>query len=254
MLIKKADKGIPREKKVYMAIIRMINAHIRRCLRYCLPVCMIVCAAVLCSSCAGESLTAKDLEGYVGADSSKESTERSENVTGRDGSDGISSSETSSPDDISEEGGRASSNEKSDDQGVHGVVQKSTEATSETEKESLPSETAAEDKANKESTAQVYSCNITIDGGEELGIIFSGTIEYTGSASVYDILCKSGADIIGSSYYISAINGLAEKEHGAMSGWLYQVNGETPMVSCGAYKVEDGDSIYWFYRYDDTRV
>ena len=47
--------------------------------------------------------------------------------------------------------------------------------------------------------------------------------------------------------YVSSINGLAEKEHGASSGWMYAVNGKLPNMACSAYKLVDGDSIQWRY-------
>ena len=53
----------------------------------------------------------------------------------------------------------------------------------------------------------------------------------------------------GSQYglYVSAIGGLAEKEHGGKSGWVYSVNGVSPMTSCANYVLSDGDAVSWFY-------
>ena len=47
--------------------------------------------------------------------------------------------------------------------------------------------------------------------------------------------------------YVSAIDGLAEFEYGEMSGWSYRVNGEDPLVGMSQYKLEDRDSVVWFY-------
>ena len=47
--------------------------------------------------------------------------------------------------------------------------------------------------------------------------------------------------------YVSSIGGLAEKEHGAMSGWVYAVNGYEPNTACSNYELRDGDSLVWTY-------
>lgn len=79
----------------------------------------------------------------------------------------------------------------------------------------------------------------------------SGTFTFEEGATVYDALCALGLSI-GSQdsihgVYVSSINGLAEKEHGASSGWMYAVNGKLPNMACSAYKLVDGDSIQWRY-------
>lgn len=70
-------------------------------------------------------------------------------------------------------------------------------------------------------------------------------------ATAYDALCATGLSVNAASsqygVYVSAIGGLAEKEHGASSGWLYAVNGTTPGVSCSTYVLQDGDTIEWRY-------
>lgn len=43
------------------------------------------------------------------------------------------------------------------------------------------------------------------------------------------------------------IGGLAEKEHGGHSGWMYSVNGAVPMTACSNYVLSNGDSVSWYY-------
>lgn len=79
----------------------------------------------------------------------------------------------------------------------------------------------------------------------------SGTFTFEEGATAYDALCALGLSI-GSQdsihgVYVSSINGLAEKEHGGSSGWMYAVNGKLPNMACSAYKLVDGDSIQWRY-------
>lgn len=47
--------------------------------------------------------------------------------------------------------------------------------------------------------------------------------------------------------YITEIGGLAEKDCGGASGWMYRVNGETPMKGASKYTLQDGDVVEWYY-------
>lgn len=78
-----------------------------------------------------------------------------------------------------------------------------------------------------------------------------GTFTFNEGATVYDALCALGLSVNahGSSYgtYVSAIGGLAEKQHGGTSGWMYSVNGTTPMTACSNYVLSNGDNVVWYY-------
>lgn len=78
-----------------------------------------------------------------------------------------------------------------------------------------------------------------------------GTFTFNEGATVYDALCALGLSVNahGSSYgtYVAAIGGLAEKEHGSTSGWMYSVNGVTPMTACSNYVLSNGDDVVWYY-------
>lgn len=78
-----------------------------------------------------------------------------------------------------------------------------------------------------------------------------GTFTFNEGATPYDALCALGLSINahGSSYgtYVAAIGGLAEKEHGGTSGWMYSVNGVTPMTACSNYVLSNGDNVVWYY-------
>lgn len=85
-------------------------------------------------------------------------------------------------------------------------------------------------------------------GGSVAG---GGSFSFKEGATAYDALCACGLSVSASStaygVYVAAIGGLAEKEHGASSGWMYSVNGKTPMTSCSSYRLSDGDSVSWYY-------
>ena len=78
-----------------------------------------------------------------------------------------------------------------------------------------------------------------------------GTFTFNEGATPYDALCALGLSINArpSSYgtYVAAIGGLAEKEHGGTSGWMYSVNGKTPNTACSNYILKNGDTVVWYY-------
>lgn len=79
----------------------------------------------------------------------------------------------------------------------------------------------------------------------------SATPTFEKGATAYDALCATGLSVTSknSQYgiYVSAIGGLAEKEFGGSSGWMYSVNGSAPNISCGKYALKDGDRVSWYY-------
>lgn len=79
----------------------------------------------------------------------------------------------------------------------------------------------------------------------------SGSFSFNPGATPYDALCALGLSVNArsTSYgtYVAAIGGLAEKEHGGTSGWMYSVNGSTPMTACTNYVLSNGDAVVWYY-------
>lgn len=94
--------------------------------------------------------------------------------------------------------------------------------------------------------------SVTVDSSAAGGAVSGGTTAtFAQGATAYDALMACGLSVnaSGGQYgvYVSAIGGLAEKEHGGKSGWVYTVNGSDPGVSCSACVLRDGDSVSWFY-------
>lgn len=85
------------------------------------------------------------------------------------------------------------------------------------------------------------------------GVIFSdANVQFTEGESVMKVLkraLKSQKTVcqITSGGYIVSIGGLAEKDCGETSGWLYRVNGELPNVSCKYYTLQAGDRVEFIY-------
>lgn len=75
----------------------------------------------------------------------------------------------------------------------------------------------------------------------------SGTLQLPEDATAYDALAATGLSLEGSSSYVSAVNGLAEKVMGGTSGWTYTVNGTMPMTAASNYILHEGDAVRWVY-------
>ncbi len=54
-------------------------------------------------------------------------------------------------------------------------------------------------------------------------------------------------DIDAAGTYIRGIDGISERDFGALSGWVFRVNGEYPNVSCADFALSPGDTVEWIY-------
>ena len=92
---------------------------------------------------------------------------------------------------------------------------------------------------------------------EDGWILAPVTVEFTEGQSVFDVLLDTvKANAIHMEYqntpmyqsaYIEGIGNLYEFDCGALSGWMYCVNGWFPNYGCSRYTVEPGDVIEWMY-------
>ena len=127
-------------------------------------------------------------------------------------------------------------------------------------------------------TAKTYTCTFSIECSTILnnlsmldpaklemvpsgGVILSKTtVTFYEGESVYDVLqrlCKEkGIHMeaewtpIYNSAYIEGIHNLYEFDCGALSGWMYKVNGWYPNYGCSRYQLKDGDVVEWRYTCD----
>lgn len=72
--------------------------------------------------------------------------------------------------------------------------------------------------------------------------------------TVFDLLCRAAKthripmEYSGSDHaYMEGIGYLYEFSCGALSGWMYTVNGSSAEVSCSDYRPQNGDTVYWVY-------
>lgn len=109
--------------------------------------------------------------------------------------------------------------------------------------------------SNSSSEQGGITVSITVDASIVGAGSSSATVSLAQGATVYDALKATGVSMNASNtqygIYVSSIGGLAEKEHGATSGWMYSVNGVTPMTACSNYKLSNGDKIVWYYVTSD---
>jgi len=63
----------------------------------------------------------------------------------------------------------------------------------------------------------------------------------------YEIVDEDGD---GEDVYIRSIDGLAEFDKGAGSGWIYRVNGEGPQAPVDRYELDNGDTVELLYTSD----
>lgn len=229
----------------------------------------------------GESVVAKDVKGSdstvasgkAGSKDSKSSDGANDESKGSDKSDSKKESESSdkesnkgsdskkSEDKDGKKSGEKNSNKKTD--GNQSTSQNSTSSggagSTPGASSSSSGASSAPDNGNASTGGQGGSqesnyVTVTVSvTSSAVGnpVSSGGTFTFNEGATVYDALCALGLSVNahGSSYgtYVSAIGGLAEKQHGGTSGWMYSVNGTTPMTACSNYVLSNGDNVVWYY-------
>ena len=86
------------------------------------------------------------------------------------------------------------------------------------------------------------------------------TVVFYEGESVFDVLqrvCKENKIHMEASWtpmynsaYIEGIHNLYEFDCGALSGWMYRVNGWYPNYGCSRYQLQDGDVVEWRFTCD----
>jgi hypothetical protein len=83
------------------------------------------------------------------------------------------------------------------------------------------------------------------------GIMADCEVPYTEGMTGMDALKAAaklkGIEVDESHGYVRGIGGLYEKDCSGSSGWLYNVNGEYPNVSCDKYKLNENDTMTFIY-------
>ena len=218
----------------------------------------------------GESVVAKDASvsgsttasGKTGAKGSKSSDDASSGSKDSDESDSKDDSESSdkkSDKDSKEKksegkGGKKSSNTSAGQGSESAGGSSSSSGSGSASGGGSASNSGGASAGNQDGSQQPGYVTVTVSvTSSAVGnpVSSSGTFTFNKGATVYDALCALGLSVNarGTSYgtYVAAIGGLAEMEHGDKSGWMYSVNGETPMTACSNYTLKNGDTVVWYY-------
>lgn len=218
----------------------------------------------------GESVVAKDASvsgsttasGKTGAKGSKSSDDASSGSKGSDESDSKDDSESSdkkSDKDSKEKksegkGGKKSSNTSAGQGSESAGGSSSSSGSGSASGGGSASNSGGASAGNQDGSQQPGYVTVTVSvTSSAVGnpVSSGGTFTFNEGATPYDALCALGLSINArpSSYgtYVAAIGGLAEKEHGGTSGWMYSVNGKTPNTACSNYVLKNGDNVVWYY-------
>ena len=209
----------------------------------------------------GESVVTKDTKasgstttsGEVGSKDSKSSDDTNDGSRGSDKSDSKKDSESSDKEsdknsDSKKSGEKGAGNKKTDNS--QSASQNSANSGGPSAVPDNGSASSGGQSGSQESNYVTVTVSVT---SSAVGnpVSSGGTFTFNEGATVYDALCALGLSVNahGSSYgtYVSAIGGLAEKQYGGTSGWMYSVNGTTPMTACSNYVLSNGDRVVWYY-------
>ena len=205
----------------------------------------------------GESVVAKDASvsgsttasGETGAKGSKSSDDASSGSKGSAESDSKDDSESSD-----KKSGDKSGSQNSDSTGGSSASDGSSSGGGSTSGGGSASNSGSASAGNQGGSQQPGYVTVTVSvTSSAVGnpVSSSGTFTFNEGATVYDALRALGLSVnaYGTSYgtYVAAIGGLAEKEHGGTSGWMYSVNGVTPNTACSNYVLSNGDRVVWYY-------
>lgn len=224
-----------------------------------------IARAVAGKSVADSGSTASDKAGAAGSSSSDAADSESKDSDKSDSKDDSESSDKESDKDSKEKKSEGKSGKKSGGKSTS----KNSESTGTGESSSSGSASSGGGSAtgggsasnggsassgNQSGSQQSGYVTVTVSvTSSAVGnpVSSGGTFTFNEGATAYDALCALGLSVNahGSSYgtYVAAIGGLAEKEHGGTSGWMYSVNGVTPNTACSNYVLSNGDSVVWYY-------
>ncbi len=212
----------------------------------------------------GESVVAKDAKGSdstvasgkAGSKDSKSSDGANDESKGSDKSDSKKESESSDKEsnkgsDSKKTDGNQSTSQNSTSSGGAGSTPGASSSSSGASSAPDNGNASTGDQGSSQQPSYVTVAVSVTSSSVGNPVSSGGTFTFNEGATVYDALCALGLSVNahGSSYgtYVSAIGGLAEKQYGGTSGWMYSVNGTTPMTACSNYVLSNGDDVVWYY-------
>lgn len=148
---------------------------------------------------------------------------------------------------------------KSTNQSTASSTTKSTESTQESSKTTTENNNKATSNITQNQNDNKITVSVQVIGVDST--LMRGSLSLEKNTSVYSALktlaSQQGVSIstsgFGSTTYVRGIGGLYEFDYGGNSGWLYMVNGVKPNYGAYSYKLNDGDTIKWYYTTDYTK-
>ena len=148
---------------------------------------------------------------------------------------------------------------KSSNQSTASSTTKSTESTQESSKTTTENNNKATSNITQNQNDNKITVSVQVIGVDST--LMRGSLSLEKNTSVYSALktlaSQQGVSIstsgFGSTTYVRGIGGLYEFDYGGNSGWLYMVNGVKPNYGAYSYKLNDGDTIKWYYTTDYTK-
>ena len=112
--------------------------------------------------------------------------------------------------------------------------------------------------SNVQAAAKTYKVTMTIVGIDKklkAKTVSKGSVTMKKNSTIYQTLkafCKKKKlDLKSRGYgptrYVYKIGDFKERQHGALSGWMYSVDGVFPNKSAGAYRVTKKITVKWVY-------
>lgn len=185
-------------------------------------------------------------------------TQETSESTQNDSQSSTQSTDETKTNDESKSNSKLSSTTQSNGKSSVGYSQNSTNQS-----QSNSGQTSNNQSNNSSSSQQPTNGKITVNM-QVIGVdstLMSGTLSLEKNTSVYSALktlaAQKGVSIstsgFGASTYVRGIGGLKEFDYGGNSGWLYMVNSIKPSYGAYSYKLNDGDTVKWYYTTDYTK-
>jgi len=89
--------------------------------------------------------------------------------------------------------------------------------------------------------------NIAVVGNNGQLLFGPGSVELAPGATALDALAATGLDYATSRRYPDLVETIAGLSNKGQAGWLYQVNGEVPLVAASKKEVAANDRVLWWY-------
>ena len=108
-----------------------------------------------------------------------------------------------------------------------------------------------EQSSGNEPAEDSYKASVSVKGLNGRIILSGSNYDFDDGDTVLDItkavLTREGISYDANGEYMAEIDGLAEFDNGAQSGWMYKINGNFPDYGASGVRASDVDDIVWLY-------